>query len=199
MTLNLTQVRSQFPSLSNPSPYIFADNAGGSQCSTPVINRIVDYLSNTNVQLGADYSVSQLSSARVDEGKEAAKVLFDAESSDEIVLGSSSTMSLENLARAIEGDVRDDEEIIITGEHEANNGPWKKLAQRKGLTLKYWHVTPIAGSNNPYNVAHDVSTLLPLITSRTRIVAISACSNLLGSIIDIKAIAKAVSRILCAS
>lgn len=191
MSLNLTQVRSKFPSLS--APYIFADNAGGSQCSKPVIDRIVDYLSNSNVQLGADYSVSQVSSRRVNEGKEAAKVLFDAESSDEIVIGSSSTMSLENLARAISEDVNDDEEIIITGEHEANNGPWKKLAERRGLTLKYWHVTPVAGSNNPYNVFHDVEHLLPLITSRTRIVAISACSNILGSIIDVKAVAKAVS------
>jgi hypothetical protein len=75
----------------------------------------------------------------------------------------------------------------------ANNGPWKKLATRKGLAVKYWHVTPVAGSNNPYAVAHDIATLVPLITSRTRIVAISACSNLLGSVVDVKAAVQAVS------
>jgi selenocysteine lyase/cysteine desulfurase len=124
MPLDLYKVRSLFPTLSNPlSPFIYADNAGGSQCSKPVIDRIVDYLSNTNVQLGADYRVSQTSTNRVNEGKEAAKVLFNAASSDEIVLGSSSTMSIENLARAIEHDVSDGEEIIITGEHEGTCVP----------------------------------------------------------------------------
>lgn len=196
MALDLTHVRSLFPALSNPAshPYIYADNAGGSQCAQPVITRIVHYLSHTNVQLGADYSVSQTSTSRVDEGKDAARVLFNAASSDEIVLSSSSTMAVENLARAIESDVEEGEEIVITGEHEANNGPWKKLARRKGLILKYWHVTPVTGANNPYAVAHDIATLIPLITARTRIVAISGCSNILGSVVDIKAAVQAVRK-----
>jgi selenocysteine lyase/cysteine desulfurase len=127
MSLDLTKARSLFPSLSNTSsPYIYADNAGGSQCSKPVIDRIVDYLCNTNVQLGADYSISQISTDRVNEGKEAAKVLFNAASSDEIVMGGSSTMNVENLARAIEKDILDEEEIVITGEHEGLCCGWHR-------------------------------------------------------------------------
>lgn len=63
---------------------------------------------------------------------------------------------------------------------------------RKGLGLSYWHVTPVKGSSNPYAVAHDVDTLLPLITQNTRIVAITAGSNVLGSLVDVKSTVKQV-------
>ena len=121
-SLDTPKVRSFFPALSSQAPYIFADNAGGTQCSKPVIDRIVDYLSNTNVQLNGGYSVSKASTDRVGLGKEAARVLFNASDADEIALGSSSTLLMENLARAIEGDLGDDDEIIVTGEHEGRDG-----------------------------------------------------------------------------
>ena len=117
-SLDVAKARSFFPALSSQTPYIFADNAGGSQCSKPVIDRIVDYLSNTNAQLGANYSVSMASMDRVDLGKETARILFNASNTDEIAFGSSSTLLLENLARAIEGDLDDEDEVIVTGEHE---------------------------------------------------------------------------------
>ena len=63
---------------------------------------------------------------------------------------------------------------------------------RNGLELSYWHATPTKGSSNPYAVAHDVANLLPLITQNTRIVAITACSNILGSVADIKSLVKQV-------
>ncbi|EKM53823.1 uncharacterized protein PHACADRAFT_260365 [Phanerochaete carnosa HHB-10118-sp] len=116
MTLDIAQVHDSFPALK--SGYIFADNAGGSQCLADVVARISDYLLNTNVQLGADYSVSVKSTQRVADGVEAVRELFNAESAEEVAMGSSSTMLAENLARAIEGDFLDGDEIIITGEHE---------------------------------------------------------------------------------
>lgn len=97
MLLNIDQVRSQFPSLS--SGYIFADNAGGSQVTQDVIHRLTDYLTNTNVQLGADYSIGQLSTQRVaSAGVEGAK-LVNASDSSEIIFASSSTVNVENIAR----------------------------------------------------------------------------------------------------
>ncbi|GJE97863.1 PLP-dependent transferase [Phanerochaete sordida] len=186
MTLDIAQVRSSFPALK--SGYIFADNAGGSQCLSDVVSRISDYLLNTNVQLGADYSVSVTSTQRVADGIEAVRELFNAESADEIALGSSSTMLAENLARAMEGDFLEGEEIIVTGEHEANAGPWKKLAARKGLTLKVWAHTPLASApNNPYAVALQLDALLPLITPKTRLLTFTGCSNILGALVPVKA------------
>ena len=203
MSLDISIVRSAFPALS--SGFIYADNAGGSQCLGDAVARISDYLLNTNVQLGADYLASQKSTSRVASGAEAALELFNAESVDEVAFGSSATMLVENLSRAIEKDVNDGDEIIITGEHEgqsycltfsppsltgptANVGPWKRLAARRGAVIQHWRPTQIAASpNNPYAVSMKVEDLLPLVTAKTRMIALSACSNILGTVVPVKA------------
>ena len=114
---DVLEVRSKFPALA--SGYIFGDNAGGSQAATSVVDKIVDYLLNTNVQLGADYSVSATSTRRaLSEGPEAAARLINAKSADEIVFSASSTMNLENLGRGLENDIQPEDEFILTGEHE---------------------------------------------------------------------------------
>mgnify|MGYP001423305207 CR=1 FL=1 len=116
-TLELASVRQNFPSLS--SSFIFADNAGGSQITQGVIDKITDYLINTNVQLGAEYAVSKESTKRVlvDAPREAAR-LFNARSPDEIAFASSSTLNLENLARGLEPGIKEGDEFILAGEHE---------------------------------------------------------------------------------
>lgn len=74
----------------------------------------------------------------------------------------------------------------------ANAGPWKKLAARKGATIKLWNPRVSKDSpNNPYAMYLDVEDLLPLITSKTRLVAFTACSNILGSIVPVKAVISA--------
>ena len=76
----------------------------------------------------------------------------------------------------------------------ANVGPWKKLAKRRGLKLLTWAHThlPNAPDNNPYAVGLAIQTLLPLITSKTRIVAFTATSNILGSVVDVEKVTKAI-------
>ncbi|EKM81595.1 hypothetical protein AGABI1DRAFT_105130 [Agaricus bisporus var. burnettii JB137-S8] len=188
--LDVTKARSHFPALR--SGYIFADNAGGSQASQEVIDRISDYLSNTNVQLGADYSVSVESTRRVlVQGPTEVAKLFNARSPDEIVFGSSSTLNLENLARGLEQDIQPGDEFIVTGEHEANAGVWKKLAKRRGAVVKVWHAKPL-NPENPYSVSLQIDDLLPLISSKTRVVAFTACSNILGSIVPVKQVNQAI-------
>jgi len=173
------------------SGYVFADNAGGSQCAKQVIDRITDYFINSNVQLGADYSISVTSTNRVlSEAPTSISQLFNARSPDEIVFGSSSTMNMENLARGLENDIQPGDELIITGEHEANAGCWKRLAARRSAVLKYWRSIP-TDPNNPYSVVLKVEDLLPLISSKTRIIAFTACSNILGTIVPVKQIIKA--------
>ena len=117
MSLNIDQVRSHFPSLS--SGYIFADNAAGSQVTHDVIHRLTDYLTNTNAQLGADYSISQLSTQRVASAAVEGAKLVNASDPSEIIFASSSTVNVDNITRAIEADVKEGDEFIITGEHES--------------------------------------------------------------------------------
>ncbi len=117
MTLDIDKARSQFPALK--SGFIFADNAGGSQTAVGVADRVYDYLMNTNVQLGADYSVSVLSTQKVTiQAPEDAAKLINAASPDEIVFGSSSSANMENLARSLDNDIQQGDEFILTGEHE---------------------------------------------------------------------------------
>ncbi|TFK53439.1 PLP-dependent transferase [Heliocybe sulcata] len=193
-TLDIDAVRAQFPSLAKS--FIFAENAGGSQILGSCVDRVADYLINTNAQHGAGYEHSIKATERVAQGKRAVAELFGVEggnADDQVVLGGSSTQLVENLARAVEQDIRPGEEIIVTGEHETNAGPWKKLATRAGAALRLWEHMPLSTSpSNPYAVSLQLSTLLPLITPVTRIIAISACSNLLGSVTDVGAVVKAV-------
>ena len=74
--------------------------------------------------------MSEISTQRVNLGKETVKILFNASSVHEIALGSSSTMLLENLARAIEGDLDDKDEIIVTDEHEGADASSSTLVSR---------------------------------------------------------------------
>jgi selenocysteine lyase/cysteine desulfurase len=114
--LDINQVRACFPALG--SGYIYADNAGGSQTTQAVIDRLMDYLANTNVQLGADYSVGLLSSQHVAEGSVTAAELFNAASVKEVGFGPSTTMMFENIARALDNNIQPGDEFIITYEHE---------------------------------------------------------------------------------
>lgn len=119
-SFDVIHARSQFPSLK--TGFIFADNAGGSQVAQQVLDRLTDYLINTNAQLGADYSISAESTRRVlVEGPAEAAKLFNAKSPNEIVFGSSSTLNLENLARGLESGIKAGDEFIVTGEHEGKH------------------------------------------------------------------------------
>ncbi|KAL4063779.1 pyridoxal phosphate-dependent transferase [Scleroderma yunnanense] len=189
--IDLEKVRARFPSLR--AGYIYADNAGGSQVCQEVLDRIFDYLCNTNVQPGAAYSVSEQSSQRILEGINAAALLFNAASTVEVGFGSSTGLIFENISRAMENDITVGDEIIITEEHEAHCGPWKRLADRRGAVVKYWR-TMVTSENNPFSLGYNLHDLLLLLSPKTRLVAISACSNVLGSVMPIEDIVSALRK-----
>ncbi|KAF2668420.1 selenocysteine lyase [Microthyrium microscopicum] len=184
--LNTTALRSSFPALTKNPNFIFGDNAGGSQILQASVDAVTDYLINTNIQMGSDYMPASTERCmKLAQGL--AVKMFNAKSADEIVFGGSSTQNVENLARGLEGSVKEGDEIIVTWEHEANCGPWKSLAARTGATIKYWEPT-LLNSKNPFSYSLDPLNLIPLITSRTRLLAFTACSNILGSILPIASI-----------
>jgi selenocysteine lyase/cysteine desulfurase len=77
--------------------------------------------------------------------------------------------------------------VIVT----ANAGVWKKLAKRRGAVVKVWQARPL-NPENPYSVSLQIDDLLPLISNKTRIVAFTACSNILGSIVPVKQVTQAI-------
>lgn len=181
--LDLSFVRSQFPGLDRG--WTFFDNAGGSQILKGAIERINTFLIEKNVQIGGSYEVSQAAAAALMEARTAAMHLVNAHRPEEIVFGNSTTALLQNLARAMQSQLSEGDEIIVTvADHESNIGPWDRL-QERGITLKIWPL-------NKETLTLDVKDLVPLMTDRTRLVCVTHCSNILGSINPIREIADVV-------
>ncbi|KAL5363255.1 pyridoxal phosphate-dependent transferase [Aspergillus floccosus] len=182
MSFNLAAAHSRFPALNQEQ--VFLDNAGGSQVLDTVIQSITDYLSGYNVQLGATYKTSEVSTAAYEEGYAAAAKFINAKPK-EICLGASTTQLLHNLSTALKFQPGD-EVIVSKLNHEANSAPWIRIAERLGLQVKFW------SARDPFNAVCDPNDLKLLLSEKTRLVACPHTSNLLGSIVDVKAIAQLV-------
>lgn len=181
--LDLSFVRKQFPALKRD--FTFMDNAGGSQVLSGVIHRITDYLSNTNVQLGASYSVSQESGKRLEEATAKLAEYINAKRKEEIVVGPSTTMLLRILSLTLSQQWQAGDEIIVSNsDHEANVSCWMDL-RKKGIVVKIWKL-------NPKTFRFDLTDLEKLLSPRTKLVTLVHASNILGTINPIKEIAKIV-------
>jgi len=180
-SLDLEFVRSFFPALK--SDWIFMDNAGGTQTVRQVPERISEYLLNTNVQLGASYEISARSGARVAEAQAKWAEVINAEDPAEVAFGSSTTMLLQSLARAFAQVLRPGDEIVVTNcDHEANIGPWIKL-EDMGVIVRTWEL-------NPETFRFDLETLGRIMSPKTRLVAFTHVSNILGTLNPVKEITK---------
>lgn len=186
MQLPIDHVRSRFPALARDE--VFLDNAGGSQILGAVIDGIAGYLRDCNVQHGATYASSRLAAARVEGGKRAIASLLGAGPDDTVVIGPSTTQIVFNLAAALAPSLRPGDEIVVTeADHEANVGAWRRLAAR-GAVVKTWPV-------DRARAALDLAALAPLLSRRTRLVCVTHCSNILGTIVDVRAAAALVHRV----
>ncbi len=174
--------RSHFPALSND--WALFDNAGGSVPLAGAIERVRDYMSRWQVQLGATYRQSATATALVAEGRRAMARLVNA-APDEIVLGPSSTANVGTLARALAPLFSPGDEIVVTNlDHEANIGAWRALAA-DGLVIREWGF-------DPGSLELTLEGLEPILGQRTRLVCFTHCSNLAGTIHDAAAIIRRV-------
>ena len=96
--LDLPAIRHQFPALDDD--WALLDNAGGSAPARPVIDRIHEFLQRWPVQLGASYAHSQEAATRVEAGRQAMARWIHADP-DEVILGASSTVLVQLLARSL--------------------------------------------------------------------------------------------------
>lgn len=183
MTLDVAAVRRQFPALAGE--WVYFDNAGGSQILGAAIDAIVEFLRTSNVQLGGSYALSRLAGERVAGGARALARWMHCDSS-EVVIGSSTTQLLANLASSMAGQWSAGDEIVVTNvDHEANVGCWRRLAAARGCVVKEWRV-------DPATLRLRLDDLLPLLGPRTRLVAFTQASNLVGSAHPVAEIARAV-------
>lgn len=180
--LDLEFVRSHFPALTDD--WALFDNAGGSVPLRGVIDRVRDYMSRWQVQLGATYHHSATAAQLVAEGKRAMARLANAEP-DEIVIGPSSTTNVRVLSRALRPLFAPGDEVIVTNlDHEANIGAWRAL-ETEGIRIREWRFDPERLELTPEG-------LEPLLSDRTRLVCFTHCSNIVGTFHDAAAIIRRV-------
>ncbi len=169
-----TDVRRHFPGLAGE--WTFFDNAGGSQILGRVADRVRDHFLGCNVQLGATYEPSARATENVAAATAALAEQIGAASAEEVVLGSSSTQLLKNLARAMAPGLSEGDEIVVSrSEHETNVSPWVALERERGVTVRWWPV-------DPESLRLRTEDLAPLLGDRTRLVAFTHASNVLGTI-----------------
>ncbi len=179
--LDVDFVRSQFPGLQ--SDWAFFDNAGGTQILAGAVERMNEFLFHRNVQIGGSYEISRLALKSLSAGREAMQTLVNAARPEEIVFAPSATVAMQNLARSMRSQFRKGDEIVVTVcDHESNIGPWVGL-EEYGVKIRVWEI-----DRDSFEL--DLDDLGALMNERTRLVAVTHVSNILGTINPIAEISR---------
>ena len=173
---DLPYVRAQFPAFSEPTleGWAFFENAGGSYPARATVERLHRFYSRTKVQPYAPYPASRTAGREMDAAYERLAPMLGVEP-DEVHFGPSTTQNAYVLAQAFRGLWAEGDEVIVTNQdHEANSGPWRRLAER-GIGVREWRVDPDTGHLDP-------ADLDALLSARTRLAAFPHASNIVAEI-----------------
>lgn len=185
--LDVSAVRRRFPALRQrvgdriPT---YLDNPAGTQVPASVIAAMRDYMIKANANHGGVFHTSVISDRMIQETREAFSDFLGAASPDQIVFGPNMTTLTFNLSRALAHTMRAGDEIVVTRmDHDANISPWLRVAEERGLTVRWVDFDPATGRL-------DMEQLASLVGSRTRLVACTCASNALGTITDAAAVVR---------
>ncbi len=186
LTRSIEDIRAEFPILSQKAygkPLIYLDNGATTQKPLSVI-KVTDELyrtANANVHRGVHY-LSDLVSDRYESARETVRKFINAQKREEIIFTSGTTASTNAVAFSFgERFVKEGDEIIISEmEHHANIVPWQMVCERKKAKLK---VIPFTDEG-----LLDLDEYKRMFSDRTRIVAVTHASNVLGTINPVKEI-----------
>lgn len=178
-----SEIRSHFPALERVHlgrPVAYFDGPGGTQVPRAVVDAISDYLFHHNANTHWGYPSSQETDVLLDEARRTFADFLNA-APDEIAFGANMTTLTFHVARALGRGWGPDDEIVVTElDHHANVDPWQALARERGVVVRKARMNPETGRL-------DTDDLARLITDRTRLLAIGAASNALGTVSDIAA------------
>ena len=185
-SFSIDDIRSQFPALSrihNGSPVAYFDGPGGTQVPRVVVEAMNDYLFNHNANTHWGYPTSDETDALIEDSRQAFADFFNC-SANEVVFGQNMTSLTFHLSRAVGRGFEPGDEIIVTElDHHGNVDPWRVLEKDRGAVVR---VLPMdIESGELY-----LEELPALMNDRTRLLAIGAASNALGTITDVAAACK---------
>jgi cysteine desulfurase family protein (TIGR01976 family) len=179
--LPLDAIRDQFPALRRKQgghPVAYFDGPGGTQVPLGVVEAMSDYLIHHNANTHWDFPTSHETDAILLEARSAFADFLGATPA-EVVFGNNMTSLTFHLARAIGRGLGPGDEVIVTElDHHANVDPWRALERDRGVTIRTVRMIPETGTL-------DLDDLERLISDRTRVLAIGAASNALGTINDV--------------
>jgi len=179
---SIEEIRRCFPALArthNGYPVAYFDGPGGTQVPRTVVEAMNDYLYRHNANTHWAYPSSEETDAIIDSARSVLGDFLNA-SPTEIVFGANMTTLTFHLARALGRAYERDDEILITElDHHANVAPWRTLEKECGVKVRMVKMIPETGELD----WNDFSRQL---TGRTKLVAIGAASNALGTINDVK-------------
>ena len=186
LSKSIEEIRSDFPILSTKvygKPLVYLDNGATTQKPVQVISVMEELYrtANANVHRGVHY-LSDMVSDRYEAARETVRRFINAPKKEEIIFTAGTTASVNTVAFSFgEKYVHEGDEIVISGmEHHANIVPWQMLCERKGAMLK---VIPFSDEG-----VLDLEAFRMLLTERTRIVAVTHVSNVLGTVNPVKEI-----------
>ena len=182
--INVEKLRSEFPILSrevNGKPLVYLDNGASYQKPGVVIDAISNAYSNeyANVHRGLHY-LSNLATDNYERVRAIIQKFLGAEYEEEVVFTSGTTEGI-NLAAygwAMEHLSKDDEIILSVMEHHANIVPWHFLRERLGVKIKWVDCDP--------NGNLEPQTVIDQFTEKTKLLAITHMSNVLGTVVDVR-------------
>ena len=183
---DVEKIRADFPIQSrqvNGKPLVYLDNGASAQKPQVVIDAITHAYSHeyANVHRGLHY-LSNLATDNYERGRGSIARFLGAGSEDEIIFNSGTTEGINMVAYgwAMPRMQAGDEIILSIMEHHANIVPWHFLRERQGVVIKWVDVDATG--------ALDPQAVLDAITPRTKLIAVTHVSNVLGTVVDVKAI-----------
>jgi len=178
----IAEVRAQFPALAES--FVFFDNAAGAQVPQIVLDAVMNHLLHCNVQRGGCYPKSVEVDRVIATARAKVALLLNASEPDEVAFGMNATSFIRLVSLAIaQGLAPERNQIIVTDlDHDANVATWLAL-RGMGADVIFWRMRD--------DRRLHVEDLVPLLSERTRLVACTAVSHALGTLVDVPAVAAA--------
>lgn len=184
---SVEDIRARFPALRrvhNGHPVAYFDGPGGTQVPAAVADAMTDYLLHHNANTHWKYPTSAETDRIIADARQTVAEFLNGRA-DEIAFGQNMTSLTFHLARAFGRDWGPGDHVVLTElDHHGNVAPWTALARDRGVTIKMVRMRTEDGQL-------DWSDFERAITPRTKLVAINAASNALGTVTDVARAARA--------
>ena len=186
--MRIQDIRNMFPALAQQvygKPLVYFDNAASSQRLEGAVNKMEELALGTNANIHrAVHKLAVDATEEYESTRDAVREYINAGSREEVIFTSGTTGSINLVAYSFgETFVREGDEIVVTEEeHHSNIVPWQLLCQRKGAILK------VVGIDDDGHL--KLNELEALVNSRTKLVAVTHISNVLGIVNPVKQIVK---------